>query len=133
MTPFDTGIYIIINRKYRNVAKLCNANDRSSVVADNQQDDLGEMVSSSIHMVTKLTNNSPPIQWNIDFLSNGTYVIQNFGHASSFATAESGFWAKEKGSVVAGTHPYQWKINEMPDKGVYWYIFFCVRSGFWIE
>jgi hypothetical protein len=79
----------------------------------------------AIHMVTKLANNAPPIQWNIDFLSNGTYRIQNYGHGSSFATAENGFWAKEKDSVVAGTHPYQWKINEMPDKGVYWYVLFC--------
>jgi hypothetical protein len=51
MTPFDTGRYIIKNRKHKNVAKLCDANDRSSVVADNNQNDPGEMVSSSIHLV----------------------------------------------------------------------------------
>jgi hypothetical protein len=108
------------------VAKLYNANDRSGVVADNQENDLGEMVSSPIHSVTKFANNSPPLQWNIDFLSDGTYKIQNYGYGSSFATAETNFWAKEKNCVIAGTHPYQWKIIEMPDKGVYLYVVFCI-------
>ena len=120
------GRYLIKNRKHKNVAKLCDANDRSGVVSDNKQGDMGEMVSSSIYPVTKLANNSPPIQWNIDYLSNGTYKIQNYGHGSSFATAESSFWAREKDCVVGGTHPYQWKINEMPEKGVYWYVVFDV-------
>jgi hypothetical protein len=133
MLSFDTGTYIIKNRKHKIAAKLCDDNDRSSVVANDQQDDPGEMVSSLIRLVTQFANNSPPLQWHISFLSNGTYKIQNYGHGSSFATAENGFWAQEKGCVVAGTHPYQWKIIEMPDKGVYWYILFCIRSGFWIE
>jgi hypothetical protein len=128
-----SGRYIIKNRKHKNVAKLCDASDRSSVVADNRQDDPGEMVSSSISLVSKLVNNSLPIQWNIIYLRNGTYKIENYGYGSSFATAENGFWAQEKDCVVAGTHPYQWKIIEMPDKGVYWYALFCIRSGFWIE
>jgi hypothetical protein len=133
MTPLDSGRYIINNRQHKNVAKLYDANDRTGVVSDNQQGDLGEMVSSSIHPVNKLSNNSPPIQWNVDRLSNGAYKIQNYGHGSSFATAESGFWAREKDYVVGGTHPYQWKINEMPEKGVYSYVVFCVRFDFWIE
>jgi hypothetical protein len=114
-----SGRYFVKNYKYKNVAKLCDANDRSSVVSDNREGDPGEMVGSSIHLVTKLANNSPPIQWNIRLLSNGTYKIQNYGHSSSFATAENGFWAKEKDSVITGTHLYQWKINVMPEKGVY--------------
>jgi hypothetical protein len=120
MTPLDSGRYIIKNRKHQIVAKLCDANDRTGVVSVNRQGDLGEIVSSSIHLVTELANNSPPIQWNIDYLNNGTYKIQNYGHDSSFATAEGGFWASQKNLVLGGTHPCQWKINEMPEeKGVY--------------
>ena len=52
MLSFDTGTYIIKNRKHKIAAKLCDDNDRSSVVANDQQDDPGEMVSSLIRLVT---------------------------------------------------------------------------------
>ena len=51
-TLFDTGRYLIKNRRHQNVAKLCNANNLSGVVSDNRQGDTGEMVSSSISLVT---------------------------------------------------------------------------------
>ena len=125
----EVGRYLIKNHKYKNVAKLCDANDRSGVVSDYRYGDTGEIVvSSSIYLITKLANNSPPIQWDIDYLGNDTYKIQNYGHGL-FATAESGFRAREKDcvvTVVGGTYPYQWKINETLEKGVYWYVVFGV-------
>jgi hypothetical protein len=56
MDLFDPVRYIIQNRKHKSVAKLCDDNDRSSVVADNNQNDPGEMVSSSISLVTTLAS-----------------------------------------------------------------------------
>lgn len=62
------------------------------------------------------------MQWNVDRLNNNTYKIQNYGH-SSFATAESGFWAKDGDYIIGGIYPQQWKIMEMGTKGDYWWVF----------
>jgi hypothetical protein len=50
MTPLATGIYIITNRRHRNIAilPLADANDHSDIVAGIQENGPSEMVRYTI-------------------------------------------------------------------------------------
>ncbi|KIM77847.1 hypothetical protein PILCRDRAFT_610849 [Piloderma croceum F 1598] len=108
MTPLATGIYIITNRRHRNVAILPDTNKHSDIVAGIQENGPGKM-------------------WNVNRLSNGTYKIQNCDH-HSFANIENSTKASQGDGIVGGSRPQQWKIIEMRSKGDYWCVFDDVRS-----
>lgn len=48
MTPLSTGMYLITNRRHKNIAILPDDNDHSGIVAGIQENGPGEMVRHTI-------------------------------------------------------------------------------------